>query len=77
MRAICDFKGVPLVLGVAYPTERRPTMRHPEVLFTMVKEHQESLRHEADMARAAKGIKRPSSSRTIVGNLRVFLTSFL
>lgn len=52
-------------------------MRHPEVLSSMVKEHQASLMHEAEAARAARSVKRPSGSRSAIGNLRFFLTSFL
>jgi hypothetical protein len=52
-------------------------MRHPEVLYMMIKEHQGSLRHEAEVARGIKGLKKASGSRSVLGNLRVFLSSFL
>jgi hypothetical protein len=65
------------VLGVVYPTERRQTMRHPDILYAMAKEHQANLMHEADAARAVKDLKKAAGSRSVIGNLRVFLTSFL
>lgn len=52
-------------------------MRHPEVLYMMVKERQDNLRHEAELVRGIKGFKKASGPRSVLGNLRVLLSSFL
>jgi hypothetical protein len=68
---------VPHVPGVIHPAERGYTMRHPEVLYEMGKEHYTGLRHQAEVARGIRGNRKASKSLPFIDSLRVFLSSLI
>lgn len=52
-------------------------MRHPEVLYAMIKQHHADLRHQAEVERGIRGNRKAGKSLPLIDSLRVFLSSHI